>query len=69
MSLPAPVTPWQELREPVTQKLLCLYDPARGLLWFRRRGVDTLIDLHRFMAVTDFVIQARANEGLPVREG
>lgn len=59
---------WQEVREPVTQKLLCLYDPARELLWFRRRGVDTLIDLHRFMAVTDFIERAR-HEGLPVREG
>lgn len=60
---------WQEVREPGTQKLLCLYDPARGLLWFRRRGVDTLIDLRRFMAMTDLVLRERVNEGVFVREG
>jgi len=54
---------WQEVRQPATQKLLCLYDPMRRLLWFRARGVDTIIDLD------SLDIRERANEGLSVREG
>ena len=67
--MPTDAAGWREVREPTTQKLLCLYDPARGLLWFRRRGVDTLIDLRRFMAMTDLVLRERVNEGVFVREG
>ena len=36
---------WQDIREGDTGKLLCRFAPMAGMLWFRRRGQDTFIDL------------------------
>lgn len=54
---------WREVRQPVTQKLLCQYDPVRRLLWFRARGVDTIIDLE------SLDIRTKTNEDVSLREG
>lgn len=40
------ISVWRDIREPITRRLLCRYDPARRLLQIKRSGGDVvLVDL------------------------